>query len=68
MGKGDRPEHTNPPDIFYNDAEARKYTTSSRMVEIQVPDRLWRRRLTMLTLATNGRTDFVVNDVIGDTD
>ena len=36
MGRGDRPEYQNPPEIFYNDEEAAKYTTSSRMVEIQV--------------------------------
>lgn len=30
-----RPEHINPPEIFYNDAESRKYATSSRMIEIQ---------------------------------
>ena len=38
MGKGkERPEHTAPPEIFYNDVEARKYTSNSRMIEIQVP-------------------------------
>lgn len=31
-----RPERQAPPEIFYNDAEARKYTTSSRMIDIQV--------------------------------
>ena len=36
MGKGGRPEHTNPPEIFYNEDEARKYTSNSRMMEIQV--------------------------------
>jgi 18S rRNA (guanine1575-N7)-methyltransferase len=36
MGRGDRPELTAPPEIFYNDEEARKYTTNSRMIEIQV--------------------------------
>ena len=36
MVKGERPEFTAPPDIFYNDTEARKYTTSSRMENIQV--------------------------------
>lgn len=36
MGKGERPEHTNPPEVFYNEEEARKYTTNSRMVTIQV--------------------------------
>jgi 18S rRNA (guanine1575-N7)-methyltransferase len=36
MTKGDRPEHTAPPEIFYNEEEARKYTTNSRMIAIQV--------------------------------
>lgn len=36
MGKGERPEHTSPPEIFYNDEEAQKYTTSSRIIQIQV--------------------------------
>ncbi|KAI9818191.1 MAG: hypothetical protein M1827_000816 [Pycnora praestabilis] len=30
-----RPEDTLPPDLFYNDAESRKYTTSSRIRSIQ---------------------------------
>eukprot|EP00933_Yihiella_yeosuensis_P021967 TRINITY_DN17303_c1_g1_i1.p1 TRINITY_DN17303_c1_g1~~TRINITY_DN17303_c1_g1_i1.p1 ORF type:complete len:285 (-),score=55.53 TRINITY_DN17303_c1_g1_i1:84-938(-) len=30
-----RPEHQAPPEIFYNDEEAQKYATSSRMIEIQ---------------------------------
>ncbi|KKZ64709.1 hypothetical protein EMCG_09381 [[Emmonsia] crescens] len=30
-----RPEDTLPPDLFYNDSEARKYTTSSRIRNIQ---------------------------------
>lgn len=32
-----RPEHSAPPEVFYNESEARKYTTNSRMVNIQVP-------------------------------
>ena len=36
MGRGDRPEHTAPPEIFYGEEEARKYTTNSRMMAIQV--------------------------------
>jgi hypothetical protein len=36
MGRGERPEHSNPPEIFYNEEEARKYTSNSRMIEIQV--------------------------------
>lgn len=31
-----RPEYEAPPEFFYNDQEARKYTTSSRIMEIQV--------------------------------
>jgi len=30
-----RPEHLAPPEIFYNDTEAAKYATSSRMIDIQ---------------------------------
>eukprot|EP01116_Phalansterium_solitarium_P000455 TRINITY_DN1029_c0_g1_i1.p1 TRINITY_DN1029_c0_g1~~TRINITY_DN1029_c0_g1_i1.p1 ORF type:complete len:303 (-),score=90.51 TRINITY_DN1029_c0_g1_i1:111-1019(-) len=30
-----RPEHSAPPELFYNEAEAEKYHTSSRMIEIQ---------------------------------
>ena len=30
-----RPEHKAPPDIFYNSEEAQKYTTNTRMIEIQ---------------------------------
>ena len=30
-----RPEDTLPPDLFYNDTESRKYTTSSRIQNIQ---------------------------------
>ncbi|XP_011302302.1 probable 18S rRNA (guanine-N(7))-methyltransferase [Fopius arisanus] len=31
-----RPEHLAPPEVFYNEEEARKYTQSSRMMDIQV--------------------------------
>ncbi|XP_078086414.1 18S rRNA (guanine-N(7))-methyltransferase isoform X2 [Mustelus asterias] len=30
-----RPEHRAPPEMFYNEDEARKYTQNSRMIEIQ---------------------------------
>lgn len=30
-----RPEHLGPPELFYNDAEAQKYTYNSRVMEIQ---------------------------------
>lgn len=32
---GKRPEHLAPPDVFYNDEEAAKYTTNTRMMDIQ---------------------------------
>ncbi|XP_022093369.1 probable 18S rRNA (guanine-N(7))-methyltransferase [Acanthaster planci] len=31
-----RPEHKAPPEMFYNEEEARKYTSNSRMIEIQM--------------------------------
>lgn len=31
-----RPEHQAPPEIFYNEEEARKYTSNSRMIDIQL--------------------------------
>jgi 18S rRNA (guanine1575-N7)-methyltransferase len=30
-----RPEHTAPAELFYSDAEAKKYTQNSRMIQIQ---------------------------------
>lgn len=30
-----RPEHSAPPEVFYNEDEARKYTQNTRMMEIQ---------------------------------
>ncbi|XP_077168863.1 18S rRNA (guanine-N(7))-methyltransferase [Paroedura picta] len=32
---GKRPEHRGPPELFYDEAEARKYTHNSRMIDIQ---------------------------------
>ncbi|XP_073992906.1 18S rRNA (guanine-N(7))-methyltransferase isoform X1 [Rhodnius prolixus] len=36
MSSNKRPEHQAPPEIFYDEVEARKYTQNSRMIEIQV--------------------------------
>lgn len=36
MGKGERPELQNPPEIFYDEDEAHKYTHNSRIIAIQV--------------------------------
>ncbi|XP_020659587.2 18S rRNA (guanine-N(7))-methyltransferase [Pogona vitticeps] len=32
---GKRPEHRGPPELFYDEVEAQKYTHNSRMIEIQ---------------------------------
>ncbi|KAF8021464.1 hypothetical protein BT93_G1796 [Corymbia citriodora subsp. variegata] len=47
-----RPEIQAPPEIFYNDIEARKYTSSSRIIEIQA--RLSERALELLALPEDG--------------
>mmetsp|Transcript_19139 Transcript_19139/g.53361 ORF Transcript_19139/g.53361 Transcript_19139/m.53361 type:complete len:298 (+) Transcript_19139:133-1026(+) len=49
---GDRPEHSAPPEVFYNDSEARKYTTNTRMVKIQ--ESLTQRALELLALPDDG--------------
>ncbi|XP_022205911.1 probable 18S rRNA (guanine-N(7))-methyltransferase isoform X1 [Nilaparvata lugens] len=36
MASSKRPEHQAPPEIFYNETEAQKYSQNSRMIEIQV--------------------------------
>lgn len=48
MSSGRRPEHQAPPDIYYNDTEAKKYTQNSRMIEIQV--QMTERALELLNL------------------
>ncbi|KAF2105263.1 williams Beuren syndrome chromosome region 22 protein-like protein [Lophiotrema nucula] len=45
-----RPEDTLPPDLFYNDSESRKYTTSSRIQKIQSD--MTRRALALLSLSS----------------
>ncbi|KAI0208796.1 putative 18S rRNA (guanine-N(7))-methyltransferase [Lamellibrachia satsuma] len=35
MASGHRPEHQAPPEVFYNETEARKYTANTRMISIQ---------------------------------
>ena len=31
-----RPEHIGPPELFYNESEAVKYTNNTRIIEIQM--------------------------------
>ncbi|EON66685.1 hypothetical protein W97_05931 [Coniosporium apollinis CBS 100218] len=45
-----RPEDHLPPDLFYNDAESRKYTTSSRIQHIQ--SSMTHRALSLLSLSS----------------
>ncbi|GER33003.1 methyltransferase-like protein [Striga asiatica] len=47
-----RPELQAPPEIFYNDDEARKYTSSSRIIDIQA--KLSERALELLALPEDG--------------
>lgn len=46
-----RPETQNPPDLYYDDTEARKYNSSSRMINIQTEISL--RAIEMLDLPSN---------------
>jgi 18S rRNA (guanine1575-N7)-methyltransferase len=43
-----RPEHTAPPEVFYNDDEAKKYTFNTRIIDIQ--NQLTERALELLAL------------------
>ena len=52
MGRNDRPEHSAPPEIFYNDTEARKYTENSRIIAVQAA--LTERALELLALPDDG--------------
>ncbi|KAK2965670.1 hypothetical protein RJ640_007676 [Escallonia rubra] len=47
-----RPELQAPPEIFYDDAEARKYTSSSRIIDIQA--QLSERAMELLALPDDG--------------
>ncbi|XP_044947792.1 18S rRNA (guanine-N(7))-methyltransferase RID2-like [Hordeum vulgare subsp. vulgare] len=47
-----QPEVLAPPKIFYNESGARKYTTSSRIIEIQA--RISERALELLALPDDG--------------
>lgn len=43
-----RPEHLAPPEVFYDESEARKYTQNSRMIDIQ--EEMCRRAIELLLL------------------
>lgn len=53
-----RPEHLAPPEIFYNADEARKYTSNSRMIQIQ--SELTQRCIELLNLP-EGQPSFILD-------
>ena len=59
MGRSDRPENAAPPEIFYDDTEARKYTENSRMVAIQTT--LTERALELLALPDDGEPKLLLD-------
>lgn len=59
MGRHDRPEEAAPPEIFYNEDEARKYTENSRMVAIQA--QLTERALELLALPDDGEPKLLLD-------
>lgn len=48
MASGRRPEHQCPPELYYNAEEAKKYTSNSRMIDIQL--QMSERAVELLTL------------------
>lgn len=46
-----RPEHLAPPELFYDETEARKYTQNSRVIDIQ--NQMCRRAIELLLLPEN---------------
>lgn len=59
MGRNDRPENSAPPEIFYNEDEARKYTENSRMQTIQA--QLTERALELLALPDDGEPKLLLD-------
>jgi 18S rRNA (guanine1575-N7)-methyltransferase len=59
MGKGERPEHAAPPELYYDGKEAEKYTSSSRVIEIQ--EKLTARALELLALPDDGVPKFILD-------
>lgn len=59
MGRHDRPELSAPPDVFYNVEEARKYTTNSRIMDIQA--QLTQRAMELLALPQDGAIQLLLD-------
>ncbi|KAH8398132.1 hypothetical protein KR215_006160 [Drosophila sulfurigaster] len=54
-----RPEHSAPPEIFYNDDEAKKYSTNTRIIEIQVE--MAERALELLALPDDDESRLILD-------
>ncbi|BFF90139.1 probable 18S rRNA (guanine-N(7))-methyltransferase [Drosophila madeirensis] len=54
-----RPEHSAPPEIFYNDNEAKKYSTNTRIIEIQVE--MAERALELLAFPDDDESRFILD-------
>ncbi|KAL9651299.1 hypothetical protein ABK040_001251 [Willaertia magna] len=51
LGSNTRPEHFLPPELFYNDSQAKKYATNTRVLEIQTE--MTKRAIELLALPEN---------------
>eukprot|EP01121_Diplochlamys_sp_Union-15-3_P009499 TRINITY_DN2592_c0_g2_i1.p1 TRINITY_DN2592_c0_g2~~TRINITY_DN2592_c0_g2_i1.p1 ORF type:complete len:302 (+),score=65.98 TRINITY_DN2592_c0_g2_i1:50-907(+) len=54
-----RPEHTAPPEIFYNEKESKKYTYNSHMIDVQ--NKLASRCLELLNLPFDSGPKFILD-------
>ncbi|KAH9516975.1 Williams Beuren syndrome chromosome region 22 protein [Dermatophagoides farinae] len=54
-----RPEHQAPPEIFYNESEAKKYTRNTRIIEIQ--SSMSERAIELLALPDDGQPKYLLD-------
>jgi len=59
MNSNKRPEHVGAPELFYDENEARKYTSNSRMIEIQAT--MTERALELLGLQDDEEPRFILD-------
>jgi len=59
MGRGGRPELVAPPEVYYNDDEAQKYTNNSRIINIQTA--LTERALELLNLPKDSQPKMILD-------
>ncbi|EAA05981.2 probable 18S rRNA (guanine-N(7))-methyltransferase [Anopheles arabiensis] len=56
-----RPEHVAPPEIFYNESEAQKYTNNTRIIDIQV--QMCERAIELLAIDPNDDAPQLILDI-----